>query len=406
MPNPHCSGITTIPHAPFPRSECENRIMKARQLMKEHAFDAVLVTSEYNFRYFVDDTSTTPIQTTRPRFLLLLQSGEAIAIVPTGLDEFFRETTWIKDFRTWPGPNPKDEGVSEVAKLLNELVPENARIGIELGPESRLGMPGGDFLRISEAIRPRTFADASGPILTPLRMIKSESEIDRIRTVCRTVSQVFDNLAPQLHFGITEREACRLFELGCFIHGADKTPKIDSASGRGGYSRCYGEPTDKVLSGGDVLFIDAGCLFNFYWSDFNRNFSFGEADPHTQDAYRAVWEATEVGIAAAQPGVPICSVWIAMSDALSHSTKRGKSTTIGRMGHSMGLWMPELPSVQQDDNTILEPGMIINIEPSIAYPSYFDGSSKLMLHEEVIVVTENGPQLLTSRAQREMPVIK
>lgn len=406
MPSTRLSSITTIPHVPFPFIECQNRILKARQLMKSNSFDALLITSEHNFRYFVDDTSTTPVQTTRPRFLLLLTSGEVIAVVPTGLDDFLRETTWIQDFRTWPGPNPRDEGVSEVTSLLNQLLPENARIGIELGPESRLGVSGGDFLRIAEAIRPRVFEDASEPIMTPLRMIKSDGEIDRIRTVCETVSHVFDNLTQQLYSGMTEREASRLFELECFKRGVDKTTKIDGASGHGGYSRCYGEPTDKVMSGGDVLFIDAGCQFNFYWCDFNRNFSFGEADPHTQDAYRAVWEATEVGISAAQPGIPICNVWTAMSDSLSQLRHRGKSSNIGRMGHSMGLWMPELPSVQQNDNTVLEAGMIVNIEPSMTYPSYFDGSSKLMLHEEVVVITESGAKLLTSRAPRQIPVVK
>ncbi|MER8428316.1 Xaa-Pro peptidase family protein [Mesorhizobium sp. M1403] len=406
MLNPYSAGVTTIPHIPFTQLEYQSRIAKARHLMKEHAFDALLVTSEHNLRYFVGDTSTTPIQTTRPRFLLIMQSGDAIAIVPTGLDEFLKETTWIKDFRTWNGPNPKDEGVSKTAEILNEILPENARVGIELGPESRLGLPAGDFFRVSEAVWPRTFADASELIFTPLRMIKSEAEIARIRSICRIVSEVFDNLTEELHVEMTERQACRLFELKCFMLGADKTPKIDSVSGRGGYSHCYGEPTDKVLSDGDVLFIDAGCLFNFYWSDFNRNFSFGEADPYTQDAYRAVWDATEVGISAVKPGVPICNVWAAMSDALSQSTHRGRNSSIGRMGHSMGLWMPELPSVQQNDNTILKPGMIINIEPSMTYPCYFDGSSKLMLHEEVVVVTESGAQLLTSRAPRQIPVVK
>lgn len=397
--------ITTIPHAPFSKIEYQERVERARHLMKEHAFDALLVTSEHNFRYFVDDTSTTPIQTTRPRFLLIPSSGDAVAIVPTGVDEFFRETTWIKNFRTWPGPSPKDEGVSELATVLNELLPQNARIGTELGAESRLGMPAGDFLRVRNAIRPRIFADASDPIFTPLRMIKSPSEIDRIRTVCGIVSEAFDNLSKKLRLGMTEREVCRLFELECFVRGVDKTPKIASVSGRGGYTRPYGVPTDKVLSDGDLLFIDAGCLFNFYWSDFNRNFSFGAPDPHTKDAYQAVWDATEVGIAAIKPGVPICEVWAAMSDLLDGSTNRGRRSTIGRMGHSMGLWMPELPSVQPDDRTILKPGMIINVEPSTIYPSYFDNSPKLMLHEEIVLVTEAGAQLLTSRASRTIQLV-
>lgn len=399
------ASITTIPYDPFPVMEYENRLEQAQRLMRQYDFDALLVTSEHNIRYFVGEPNVTPFGTTRPRFLLLPSAGEIVALLPRGVDEFYQQTTRVKNYRTWPSPNRKDEGVSTLSKALGELLPKHAKIGAELGPESRLGMPVGDFLRVADAIKPRTFADASDPIFTPLRMIKSPSEINRIRTVCGCVSEAFDNLPEKLRPGMTEREVCRVFELDCFTRGVDKTPRIVGISGRGGYTRPYGVPTDKNLSDGDLLFIDACCLFDFYWSDFNRNFAFGAADPHTHDAYQLVWDATEAGIAAVKPGIPISDVWATMADVLNGAENRGSPTSIGRMGHSMGLWLPELPSVQPDDGTILKPGMIINVEPSTTYPSYFDASPKLMLHEEVVVVTETGAQLLTSRAPRTIPVV-
>lgn len=398
-------SIKTIPCAPFPQIEYENRVEEARRLMEECAFDALLVTSEHNLRYFVGETSSTPHQTTRPRFLLITSTGEPIGIAPRGIDDFYRDTTWLKNCRSWPSPNPKDEGISTVTKALRDLLPEHAKIGTELGAESRLGLPAGDFLRAIDAIKPRTFVDASDPIFTPLRMIKSPLEIDRIRTVCGVVSEGFDNLPAKLRRGMTEREACRLFELECFTRGVEKTTRIEGVSGRGGCSRYYGVPSDKVISDDDLLFIDAGCMFDYYWSDFDRHFAFGAPDPHTQEAYQLVWDATEAGIAAVKPDIPICDVWAAMSNVLNCSKNRSNPTSIGRMGHSMGLWMPEPPSVHPGDTTILKPGLIINIEPSATYPSYFDGSTKVMVHEEVVVVTEAGAQLLTSRASRTIPVV-
>ncbi|WFU40024.1 Xaa-Pro peptidase family protein [Bradyrhizobium sp. CB82] len=398
------AAITTIPYVPFDRTEYENRVEHARRLMKRYGFDALLVTSEHNWRYFVDDISTTPSSTTRPRFLLIPLSGEAVGIVPGSFDEFYGQTTWVKNYRTWAGPNPKDEGVSTLAKALNDL-PTTAKIGTELGAESRLGMPVGDFLRVVDAIQPRTFVDASDPIFTPLRMIKSPAEIERMRTVNGIASVVFDKLAPKLRQGMTEREVCRLYELECFLLGVDKTLKINCNSGRGGYTRCFGVPTDKILSRDDLLFIDQGFLFNFYFSDFNRHFAFGVPDQNTVDAYKLVWEATEVGVGAVRPGIPISDIYAAMSGVLNSKESQRKVTSIGRMGHSMGLWMPELPSVHPEDKTLLKPGMIINIEPSTNYPSYFDGTPKLMIHEEVVVVTENGSELLTSRTPRTIPVV-
>lgn len=405
MASRELTSITTIRYTEFPPIEYENRIEKARRLMRKCAVDALLVTSEQNLRYFVGDPSATPHGTTRPRFLLIPASGESVAIVPVGIDQFYRETTWVQNCLTWPSPNPKDEGVSTLSKALRDLLADHARIGVELGAESRLGLPAGDFLRVVDAIKPRVFVDASDQIFTALRMVKSALEVDRIRTVCRLVSEAFDTLPAKLCLGMTEREACRVFELECFTRGIEKTTRIQGVSGRGGYTRPYGVPSNKVLSDRDLLFIDAGCLFDFYWSDFDRHFAFGTPDPHTQEAYKLVWNATEAGIAAVKPGVPVCDIWTAMSDVLNNTKTRGKPTNIGRMGHSMGLWMPELPSVQPDDKTVLKPGMIINVEPSTAYLSYYDGSPKLMLHEEVVVVTQTGAELLTSRASRMIPVV-
>lgn len=398
-------AIKTIACKRFPQIEFENRVERARRLMKQYSFDALLVTSEYNLRYFVGEVSSTPIQTTRPRFLLIPMSGDVVGVVPRGVDEFWQDTTWVKTCRSWPSPNPKDEGVSTLIKTFEELLPKTAKIGIELGAESRLGFPAGDFLRVMDAMKPRTFADASDPIFTPLRMVKSALEVDRIRTVCDITSEAFENLTAKLRPGMTEQEACRIFELEAFARGVEKTAKVQGVSGRGGYPRYYGVPSDRVLSDGDILFIDAGFLFDYYYCDFDRHYAFGKPDPHTEAAYQTVWDATETGIASVRPGIPISDVWTAMSKALNASKTEIKPTTVGRMGHSMGLWMPEPPSVHPEDKTMLVPGMILNIEPGATYASYFDGSPKIMLHEEVVVVTDTGAELLTRRASRSIPTV-
>jgi Xaa-Pro dipeptidase len=52
------------------------------------------------------------------------------------------------------------------------------------------------------------------------------------------------------------------------------------------------------------------------------------------------------------------------------------------------------------DGTIIEPGMVLTIEPGMEY-----APGKMIVHEENIVVREDGAELLTRRAPREMPVI-
>jgi len=75
--------------------------------------------------------------------------------------------------------------------------------------------------------------------------------------------------------------------------------------------------------------------------------------------------------------------------------------SVGRMGHGLGMELTEWPSVTPDDNTLLEPGMILTLEPGMTF-----APGKQMVHEENIVITEEGARMLSSRASSEMPIIQ
>ena len=73
---------------------------------------------------------------------------------------------------------------------------------------------------------------------------------------------------------------------------------------------------------------------------------------------------------------------------------------MGRMGHGLGMELTEWPSVMPRDNTLLEPGMVITIEPGMSF-----APGKEMVHEENILITEERAKILTRRAPDEMPII-
>ena len=73
---------------------------------------------------------------------------------------------------------------------------------------------------------------------------------------------------------------------------------------------------------------------------------------------------------------------------------------VGRLGHGLGKVMTEPPSIKPEDKSKLIPGMVLTIEPSVMF-----GRGKIMADEENLVITKNGPKLLSRRAPREMPVI-
>jgi Xaa-Pro aminopeptidase len=396
----------TPPSVPsFPPEEFRRRIDGARRAMEAHRIACLLITQEQNFRYFTGDITPSPFQLTRPKFFLLPLRGEPCAIVAQGFEVGLRLTTWLTDIRTWPAPRPEDDGVSLVAEALRVFAGERGSVGAELGPESRMGFPVGDFLRVREMVAPLAFVDAEGLVLRRLRMVKSPAEIANVRRVCQAVSAAYEALPRLLQVGDTEWTACHKLGMEILRRGATATPKITGISGAHGYERSSVGPTDRRLGPGDLLSIDTGCQYDYYWCDFCRHYGFASVSGATRRAYDTLYRATDAGLEAVRPGQRVSDVWRAMAQVVQRDGF-DVSSKVGRMGHGMGLGMPEPPSINATDDTVIESGMILNIEPSLAYLAPEDGRRKIMLHEENIAVTEHGYELLTWRAPAEIPVIE
>ena len=290
-----------------------------------------------------------------------------------------------------------------------DLRPVSGRIGAELGPESRLTMPVGDFLRIRDGIAPAEVGDGDA-MLRRLRMVKSTAEIALMRYVCQLVSDAFEGLPGRLSEGDTERVAAARFQTDVLAGGGEKIQYLICTSGRNGYPCINLGPTDHALERGDVLIIDTGVSYAGYYCDFDRDYSFGPPCDEVKRAYDAVWRATEAGIAAARPGATTTDVWRAQAEVIAEAdgvplTKEGFGA--GRFGHGVGLRMCEPPSNSPDDETVLLPNMTLTIEPGIPFtvPGPDGPERKILVHEENVVVTEDGGDLLTRRAPREMPEI-
>ena len=93
----------------------------------------------------------------------------------------------------------------------------------------------------------------------------------------------------------------------------------------------------------------------------------------------------------AKPGLPIYKLWSVMINSLNKYLPNNFSK--GRFGHGFGLQLTEPPSITFNNNMKLEPNMVLTLEPSIEFTP-----GKMLVHEENIVIRENGAELLTSRA--------
>jgi Xaa-Pro aminopeptidase len=390
------TNILIAPSRGFEHSEFEIRTEKLQSRMVAQQIDAVFFTTEPEFRYFSGFKSQFWESPTRPWFLVVPAKGKPIAVVPEiGVAGF--EQTWVDDVRSWPSPRPMDDGVSLLADTLKSVANGSHHIGAMLGPETHLRMPAANYQILLEHLSSHQMVDVS-EIIRDLRSIKSAAEVEKLRFACDVTAAGFDYLLNNLKAGMTEREACKAMHLEMLRLGADSCPYLISASGQGGYDNIIMGPTDRKLIQGDVLIIDTGANFDGYFSDYDRNFAFGDVDRATHDAYEAVYASTEAGLNIAAPGRTTGDVWQAMWSVLEDAGALGND--VGRMGHGLGMQLTEWPSNVEGGDVVLQAGMILTLEPGMTF-----ASGKMMVHEENILITENGCEMLHKRAWSTLPVI-
>jgi Xaa-Pro aminopeptidase len=144
--------------------------------------------------------------------------------------------------------------------------------------------------------------------------------------------------------------------------------------------------------------LDTGATWDGYYCDFDRNFAIGSADDLSRRAYAVLWRATEAGLAAARPGATCRDLFNAMQHVIREMDDQGGD--VGRLGHGLGMQLTEWPSHAAFDETVIEENMVLTLEPSLGY-----GDGRIMVHEENIVVRQDGAHLLTTRAAPDLPVI-
>ncbi|MDG2428312.1 MAG: Xaa-Pro peptidase family protein [Acidimicrobiales bacterium] len=385
----------------FPDSEFEARAAGAQALMADLGLDVLLVCTEPEVRYLTGFHTPFWQSPTRPWFVVLPAEGRPVAVIPS-IGASAMNATWVNDIRTWPSPRPSDDGLGLLVETLAELVGqtssnENVSIGLPMGHETHVRMPLADLDVLRERVAPARFVDATEVVRT-LRMVKSDREIAKMAHICDVVSGAFEGLGELLSIGMTEREAFKSFRIDLLQRGADDVPYLVGASGPG-FDDIIKQPSDRVIERGDLLMFDTGSLYDGYSSDFDRYVAFGRAGADAQRAYSTVWAATEAGLAAARPGATTSDLWRAMADVLDAGGSLGNS--VGRLGHGLGMQVTEWPSNTADDNTVLQEGMVLTLEPGLTW-----APGRMMVHEENFVVRADGPEMLSRRASSELPILK
>jgi Xaa-Pro aminopeptidase len=375
----------------FATTEFEARTRKVQDAMAEHGLSALLLTSEPEVRYFTGFLTRFWESPSRPWFLILPATGKPVAVIPS-IGASLMAQTWIDDIRTWTAPDLSDDGVSLLIDALTELTPVDGRVGLPDGHETHVRMPLGDLDRVRGGIAPRQMVGDQG-LIRQVRMVKSPAEIEKIETACAIGGQAYARVPEIAKAGVPLDEVFRKFQMLCLEEGADWVPYLAGGAEQGGYSDVISPAHNAPLQEGDVLMLDTGLVWDGYFCDFDRNWSIGKTTTQVQDAHARLTEASDAAFDIARPGATAADLFHAMNAILTRDTQ---GTDAGRLGHGLGMSLTEWPSLIATDTTVLEPGMVLTLEPGIAV------NDKILVHEENIEITADAPRYLTPRIGPEM----
>ena len=147
--------------------------------------------------------------------------------------------------------------------------------------------------------------------------------------------------------------------------------------------------------------LDTGCVWDGYFSDFDRNFAIHYASESAKEAHHRLFDATEAALDILKPGITANDLFSVMDHVLrpNHSAQMD-GEEVGRYGHGLGIQLTEPPSHTNWDKTEIKAGMALTIEPSINY-----GDGLTMVAEENLLILDDGIVLLSERAPRDLPII-
>jgi Xaa-Pro dipeptidase len=398
-----------LPHD-FPQEEYALRIARARADMARQNVDALVITSSSVGQWFTSRGEPhawhDQVQA-RSVWFILTQDLDVLLSTPTNNTHFsaLRRSIWVSEIRPIversPWPRTEIWDITQVADEFRRLGLAGSRLGFELGDNMTLGVSVNDYLRLRDLLPEASFVDC-GPVVKRLMSIHTPLEIEWLRQACAAGVWIHGQVPHVLRAGLTERafvgELANRFRQQ-FGDGFTYQPTggwdIRNAA-TGDSSRYHTVLTDRVFKGGDQVTRGlSGAAFRGYGADIDRSWYLGDPPPVVREWYRIAWECNREMAEQIRPGARCSDVFAAFSRV---ERRHGlPETRSGRCGH--GLRNTGGLSVHPDNHTVLEPGMVISVEPMLGNEhGYYD-------LEDQYLVTDSGREPLHELAPEELPVI-
>lgn len=351
------------------------RLAALRQAMDAAGLDAVAIVPGANFQFL---TGGRFMSMERPTIILVPADGQVRAILPA-----FEVISWEK-----LGIDATVHGWRDVDGYANACA--SAAEGLKVG---RLGVEG-QKMRVFEelallASMPNAKIVDAHQVISSIRLKKDRNEIESLRRAIKVSEAALEVTLSHVRVGSTEREIESLLIREMYAAGAEGLSFSPIVVAGAQAAEPHGHAGDYRIKSGDTLLFDFGAMADGYNADITRTVFVGEPDREARALYQTVYEANRLGRDFARPGVTAG----ALDDAVLSFLEKSPFVEgdLIKTGHGLGLDVHEAPQVMRGNNTVLEQGMVITIEPGL----YLRGRRGVRIEDDV-VVTASGIESLTT----------
>lgn len=357
------------------------RLTKAQQKVAASDLDAVLISSPAATTYLSGCyLLTQTVIPEREAYVLIPREGSISYLVCNIEEKMAREDSWIDDVHTYV--EFKEAPATAVANLLQQKSSNPRRIGLEIHT-----LAASSYRLLQQALFPCEFVSWDQP-MAELMMVKESDEIVALETAGRVTLTAITQALTEAVPGSSERTVFTAMMTDMMTQGL--LPMFNVFTSGPNTLLVHGEPGSRILQPGDLIRLDVGGRWpSHYLSDMARTAVVGPPAPAQATNHQKLFQAQRETIETVRPGIPVSELYQVCAQSYA---RQQIPFTMPHIGHSMGIGLHEYPLIHPGETAVLQPGMVLNIEPFLADASRGEGYHV----EDLVLVTESGYRLLTT----------
>jgi Xaa-Pro aminopeptidase len=380
----------------------QRRISIIREEMERRSISLLFLTMGANLFYATGIRRRQPHPTDDNAYgdwasgaFLGLRGGWLLTVPRMGSDFFLEEAAgkqWIEDVRIIKEGEDPHLLLTETAQHLTFL--RTKRMAVDDRAWTRT-------LAALQSSLPNAEITMAGEILGPMRMIKDEEELARMRHAALVTDEVYAETIKRILPGVSEYDLVHEIDYQFALRGTEYPSFVTAVRfNRPGLIREQRlRATMRRLESGDSVVFDFGCVYDGYCSDFGRTAFFGVPSEEFIRMHDTVVAAQQEAIRAMRPGEITAEDVNRIARSVLEEGGYIQYFT-HRLGHGIGVTVHEIPYMDFHDRTLLATNMTLTVEPSSNVPR-----GLACRVEDVVVVTPSGGESLT-RYERLLTVIE